>query len=495
MPLARILPPEHPVAPKWRDVMIHDLTCDSREVKKGALFAAFKGVRTDGLSHLEEAQKKGAAAFLLPEGAPHQRFEKMPAIFDKNPRQLFAQIAARFFKEQPRITVAVTGTNGKSSTALFAEHLFRASDPFAASLGTLGMRQKHHAFPLALTTPSPEKIQSMLALLARRGARHAVLEASSHGLAQHRLDGLRLSAAAFTHIGRDHLDYHKSQKSYLQAKMRILELLPEGKPIVLYDRAKGARAFAEAARKKGIPIFWLSHKKGDLLIKKMTRFSESARANLSFRGKDYDVLLPLIGGFQIMNALLAAALALAADPECEKNPQKIFDALQTLPAIPGRVEYMGESAEGGHVYVDYAHTPDALEALLSAMRPHCRGRLHLLFGCGGERDQKKRGEMGALAQKLADEIIITDDNPRGEDPSTIRRMILSACPKARELAPREDAIAAAIAQLKAGDLLIIAGKGHEETQEMAGRFERFSDREKARLALIQSGGAALGGIA
>ncbi len=494
MPLAELLANEPSASPKA--IAIRGVSADSRQCGEGYLFAALKGARADSADHIDEARRKGAVALLLSEKAECPESAKNLALIrSPNVAKNFAEIAARFHRDQPRMVAAITGTNGKSSTAIFAQALFASFGFSSASLGTLGVRVGSHAFPDKLTTPDPARLHRQLAMLARRGVSHAVLEASSHGLAQYRLDGVRLRAAALTHIGRDHLDYHKSEAHYLRAKLRLVEILPKNRPLVFYDRAKGAKAFARYAEETGRGLFRVSDKEGDLTLARSLPLADGCRLRLIYGGRHFETSLSLIGAFQRSNALLAAALALASDEDCAKHPDRLFAALQNLPTVPGRLEYIGHSAKGGHVYVDYAHTPDALSALLRDMRPHLSGRLHLLFGCGGERDVAKRGEMGALARALADRITITDDNPRGEDPAAIRQAILRACPDAEEIADRREAIARATDALEQGDALLVAGKGHEESQESSGGRRRFSDREEARLYLTQSGGAALGGIA
>ncbi len=481
MPLADLADPGYAPDPKDAARLIAGLASDSRDVRPGFLFAALPGAQRQGLDFVEDALARGASALLVPDAAPPP---PAPALRAPNPRAAFARMNARFHARQPETAVAVTGTNGKTSVVSFVRHIWRQLGLRAASLGTLGLETAHHRLCRGLTTPAPETLHRLLALLARRGISHVALEASSHGLAQSRLDGVRLKAAAFTLLGRDHLDYHRTPEEYLNAKLRLgSELLPEGGTLVVERAAPGASAAARAAKAAKRRIFTIGNKPADnIQIRQIKDAPKGQRLKIACQGRDFAFTLPLIGRFQASNALIAAGLALAAGAP----PRKVFAALEALPPVPGRLEEAGRlfaPDSAARIYIDYAHSPDALRSALQALRPLTSGRLWLVFGCGGDRDHSKRAAMGALAAELADRVIVTDDNPRFEDAAKIRAGILAACPGAREIPERADAIAEAILRLAPGDALIIAGKGHEEGQERAGVVSAFSDRECVRALL------------
>ncbi|MFP4536913.1 MAG: UDP-N-acetylmuramoyl-L-alanyl-D-glutamate--2,6-diaminopimelate ligase [Dichotomicrobium sp.] len=460
------------------DIDITGITSDSRQVQPGHLFAALPGTKADGAGFIPAAVEAGAAAILaapdawVPDG--------VPVIRDPAPRRRLALMAAAFYPRQPATLAAVTGTNGKTSVASFLQQIWQAQRLRAASIGTLGVDTGDETWPLRHTTPDPVELHGILDRLAVGGISHAVLEASSHGLAQHRLDGVRLSAAAFTNISRDHLDYHPDFESYFAAKMRLFEeVLPPGAPaIVDIDRPEGTRV-ADIARRRGLDVWTVGHA-GEAI-----RFSEpvpegfAQRVDFAVAGTSYTVTLPLAGSFQVANAALAAGLALASG----SAPEPVFAALESLQGANGRMELAGYAPSGGGIFIDYAHTPDALESALRALRPFAGGAVAVVFGCGGERDTGKRAEMGAIAQQLAERIYITDDNPRGEDAAMIRQEIMRAAPGARDIPERHNAIAAAIADLGRDDVLLIAGKGHETGQIVAGKTYPFSDFEAVRGVL------------
>jgi len=466
------------------DPDISGITADSREVRPGYLFAALPGAKADGAQFITAAIEAGAVAVLAP---PDVRLPvHVAAIRDLQPRRRLAALAAAFWTRQPGTLAAVTGTNGKTSVAAFLCQIWRAQGLSAASIGTLGVQVDSETRPLRHTTPDPVELHALLHDLTARGVSHAALEASSHGLAQHRLDGVRLRAAAFTNISRDHLDYHPDFESYFAAKMRLFEdVLPAGAPAVIdIDRPEGARV-AEAAAQRGLEV-WTVGQAGETI-----RFSApephgfGQRMTARYQEASYHVTLPMAGGFQVSNAMIAAGLALATG----SAPEAVFTELNHLQGARGRMELVASAPSGGGIFIDYAHTPDALESALRALRPFAAGALVVVFGCGGDRDRGKRPEMGAIAQQLADRVYVTDDNPRGEDAAMIRQDIMRAAPGARDVPDRRAAIAAAIAELGRDDVLLIAGKGHETGQIIAGRTYPFADEEAVHAALRRDAAA------
>jgi UDP-N-acetylmuramoyl-L-alanyl-D-glutamate--2,6-diaminopimelate ligase len=464
---------------------IRGLTADSREVKPGFLFAALPGAREDGRRFVEDAVARGAVAVLTDEP---QRFtglaERSPPVWvigDPNPRRRLARISSRFYAPQPEQIVAVTGTNGKTSVTVFARQIWQHLGLRAASLGTIGIIGPDFEHKGALTTPDPVSLHRELNIIARAGVDHVALEASSHGLDQFRLDGLDLAAAAFTNLTRDHLDYHGDMEGYFAAKARLFtELLPpEGTAVLNIDDPAGRR-LAALCRQRGQTIITFGEAAEAHLRLVATRPLETGQAiRLAVFGSEREIALPLIGTFQASNALAALGLVIASGAVVERA----IDALASLEGAPGRLQHVATHPAGAPVIVDYAHTPDALQTVLKALRPHCRGRLVLVFGCGGERDAGKRPQMGAIAERLADVAIVTDDNPRGEDAASIRRAILAACPKADEVPDRGEAIRRAVGVLSGDDLLLVAGKGHEHGQIIAGITHPFDDATVAQIAV------------
>lgn len=478
MKLSELLPPggrgEGP------DPDICGLTADSREVRPGWLFAAFPGSRFDGGRFVNDALARGACAILTPEDAAPVPSAGVVLIRDATPRRLFALMAARFFARQPETIVAVTGTNGKTSTAAFARQIWRAAGFRSASLGTTGVTADGVEEPLAATTPEPTHLHRLLARLAEGGVTHLAMEASSHGLAQHRMDGVRLRAGAFTNLTRDHLDYHRDFEDYFAAKLRLFtELLEPGAAAVVDVDGPAGERTAAAARARGLRTLTVGRAGRDLRLAGCARDGFAQRLTIAHEGRLHQARLPLTGDFQAANALVAAGLVIAAGGE----PAATFAALEALEGARGRLEQAGATPAGAPVFIDYAHTPDALEKALAALRPYARGRLHVVFGCGGDRDPGKRSQMGETAERLADHVIITDDNPRTEDPAVIRAAILAGAPSAEEIGDRAAAIRLAIAGLAAGDVLLVAGKGHETGQYVGGRVIPFSDHEAVREGL------------
>ena len=459
------------------DPEITGVTADSRKVRPGYLFAALPGSKVDGRQFIPTALQAGAAAVLAPEDAPLP----VPVVSAWDPRRAYALAAANFWNRQPKVCVAVTGTNGKTSVAAFCRQIFTHAGHKAASMGTLGVRAGDEQItPPGLTTPDAADVFEMLATLVDKGVTHMAMEASSHGIDQRRLDGVELTAAGFTNFTQDHLDYHGTMGAYRAAKLRLFEtLLPRGKTAVLNADSEQFPAFAAAALSAGQTIMSVGEDGQHIRQLNRALLPEGQRLELEFDGRRYDVRLPLAGAFQASNALVAAGLCIAAG----EDPETVFAALEKLEGAPGRLQRVGTGAKGGEAYVDYAHTPDGLETVLEALRPHTSGKLIVVFGAGGDRDRTKRPQMGAIAARLADVAIVTDDNPRSEDPAAIRAEILAAAPGAKEIGDRREAIRAAAALLGKGDVLVVAGKGHEQGQLVAGVTHPFDDVVETAAAL------------
>jgi UDP-N-acetylmuramoyl-L-alanyl-D-glutamate--2,6-diaminopimelate ligase len=455
------------------------LTSDSRKAAPGFLFAALQGASADGRRYIADAVARGAVAVLAADDTRLDSGVTVPLFTDANPRLQYARMAARFHAPQPRTVAAVTGTNGKSSSAEFVRQIWAATGRPAATLGTLGLVAPGHVRSGGLTTPDPVDLHADLQALAREGVQHVAIEASSHGLDQYRLDGLKVSAAAFTNLTRDHLDYHGTMERYFDAKARLFGelLVPGGAAVVNLDDPYGAE-LAARAKKRGATLYTYGRAGKELRLIDTRALPHGQVLKLEILGRRVETQLPLIGEFQTLNALAALGLALGTSiPVNDAVP-----VLATLTGARGRMEHAANLPNGASIFVDYAHTPDALERVLLAMRPHAGNRLVVVFGCGGDRDKGKRPLMGGLAMRLADVAIVTDDNPRTEDAAQIRRAVLAGARGAREIADREKAIFAAVSELKAGDILVIAGKGHEQGQIVGKDVLPFDDLEVARRA-------------
>ncbi len=465
----------------WRNadgLDIAGITADSRRVAPGYLFAALPGSRADGRRFIADAVSRGAVAVLAPEGtAWPPGVPPRPLLEDPEPRRRLAQLAAGLAGGQPRVVVAVTGTNGKTSTVEFLRQIWLAGGKPAASLGTLGLIAEGFDPGPGLTTPDPVNLAQTLARLAGAGVQHAAMEASSHGLDQFRLDGVRLAAGAFTNLTRDHLDYHGSVAAYRTAKLRLFaELLPAGAPAVAGSEmdATTRTALAEIATARRLDLRTVGEAGSAIRLLAVEPRPDGQLLRIDAAGVRREVMLRLPGRFQADNALMAAALAAAL------GERDVLDRLTSLRGVRGRLELAARLPNGAAVYVDYAHTPDALERLLTALRPHTAGRLHVVFGAGGDRDRGKRPLMGAAAASLADVAIVTDDNPRSEDPAVIRAAVLAACPGGREIGDRARAIAEALNSLRPDDVLAVAGKGHEQGQTIGDTVIPFDDVDVVR---------------
>ncbi|MGE0563671.1 MAG: UDP-N-acetylmuramoyl-L-alanyl-D-glutamate--2,6-diaminopimelate ligase [Pseudolabrys sp.] len=474
----RALLAEDTVAARWQDIAIAGVAADSRKVGREFLFFALAGAKADGAQFVKAAVAAGAVAV-----AAEKPIDDLPAdvafVQVTNARRALALAASRFYPRQPPVIAAVTGTSGKTSVASFTRQIWTALGFQAASIGTIGVTSPKGEIYGSLTTPDPVALHQTIDGLAGEGVTHLVMEASSHGLDQHRLDGVRVDAGAFTNLSRDHLDYHPTIEAYLAAKLRLFDALivPGGTGVVSNDNCY-AHWFVEAAQKRRLKVMTVGESGETIKLTggKIDGFAQVL--DLEFAGRSHQVRLPLVGAFQAENALVAAGLALATGGD----PTKVLAALEKLQGAKGRLELIG-ARNNAPVFVDYAHKPDALAKALEALRPYAKENLVVVFGCGGDRDKGKRPLMGDIAVKKADRVIVTDDNPRSEDPARIRAEILAAAPGATEISDRAQAIRAAVAGLNAGDVLLVAGKGHETGQIVGDRVLPFSDHEAVAAAL------------
>lgn len=475
MRLSELLRRDVPVDPE-----ITGVTADSRRVKPGYLFAALPGSQADGRIFVPQALSAGAAAVLAADDEPLTI--QAPVVGVGDVRRSYALAAAAFYGAQPKVCVAVTGTNGKTSVATFCRQIFARLGRRAASMGTLGVRTAEEILtPPGLTTPDAADVARLMRELAQREVTHLALEASSHGIDQRRLDGVQIAAAGFTNLTQDHLDYHGDMEAYRTSKLRLFdELLPRGRTAVLNADSDGYGVFGACAIINGQSLFSVGEQGQALTLASRQLLPHGQRLAIETRdGRRHDVRLPLAGAFQASNALVAAGLCIAAG----EDEAEVLAALEHLQGAEGRLQRVGAGPSGGEAYVDYAHTPDGLETVLKALRPHARGRLILVFGAGGDRDRGKRPLMGEIAGRLADVAIVTDDNPRSEDPALIRAAIREAAPRACEIGDRRTAIRRAAALLRDGDVLIVAGKGHEQGQIVGATTHPFDDVAEVARAL------------
>ena len=479
MLLSSLFGPDARVPDPAGNARVTGVTADSRLVRPGFVFVAIAGTNVDGARFIEDAVSKGAIAVLASMDADVSNIKSIPILRVREPRRELALIAARFCGLQPETAVAVTGTSGKTSVVEFARQIFTTLGYRAASIGTIGLMKPDGSIYGALTTPDPVTLHETLAELADDGVTHVAFEASSHGLDQHRLDGVTLKAAAFTNLGRDHLDYHPTIDSYFAAKLRLFtELLPEGATAVVNADGAGAEQVIKTAQDNNRNVFTVGRKGDGLKLERLTREGFAQRLSVAHDGRSFDIRLPLLGEYQASNALVAAGLAVAAG----EPAGRVLPALQSLEGVKGRLEIVGE-LRGGLAAVDYAHKPEALAAMLAALRSFATGKLICVLGCGGDRDKGKRPLMGQIAVENADVVIVTDDNPRGERPEAIRAEIMSTAEGAHEIGDRAEAIRAGVAMLGEGDVLVVAGKGHETGQIVGDRVLPFSDHDELRKAL------------
>jgi UDP-N-acetylmuramoyl-L-alanyl-D-glutamate--2,6-diaminopimelate ligase len=465
------------------DPEIGGLTADSRQVRPGDLFAALPGNRVDGRDFIADALKRGARAVLAPMGTGLTDANVM-LVTDTNPRRRFAQAAARFYGQQPETIVAVTGTNGKTSIVNFTRQIWAKLGLPAASLGTLGLNAPGRIVPGSMTTPDPVTLHRTLHELAHQGVTHAAMEASSHGLDQFRLDGVSVAAAAFTNLTRDHLDYHADMDAYWAAKRRLFtEVMPPRRVAVVNADSPYAADLIAHCQTHGHRIISYGEAGEAIKLLRIAPTAQGQDIELSVMGAARRIRLPLAGTFQASNTLAALGLVLGTGGDLDKA----VNALESLEGVPGRLQNVAVTKKDAAIYVDYAHTPDALATVLKALRPHAAGRLIAVFGCGGDRDPGKRPEMGKIAADMADAVIVTDDNPRGEDPAVIRAAVMKGCPGAREIGDRHEAIVTAVRELNAGDVLLLAGKGHETGQIIKDKTLPFNDADEARRAVAELG--------
>ena len=456
------------------DSEVTGFAIDHRKVERGSIFGAFKGAVFDGADFIPNAVERGAVAVVA---RPEARVERVPHLSDPQPRRLFAELAAKFYAPYPDTVVAVTGTNGKTSTVEMTRQIWRMSGHRSASIGTLGVTTSDDQVKTGLTTPDIVTFLHNMAGLDRMGISHVAYEASSHGLDQHRCEGVTLAAAAFTNFSRDHLDYHETMEAYFEAKMRLFdELLAPGRPVVIWADDPKSDEVIERCTARRHQVLTVGRKGETIRLVDQSPTALGQALQIEHGGKPYRLALPLIGAYQASNVLTAAGLVLATGGKWEST----FSAMQRVAPVRGRLERAVISRGGVPVYIDYAHTPDALEAAIAALRPHVDGRLITVFGAGGDREQGKRPQMGAVATRLSDVVIVTDDNPRSEDPARIRSAIMAGASGATEVPGRREAIAEAIRIAREGDIVLVAGKGHETGQIVGDKVLPFDDALVAR---------------
>ncbi|ABC62446.1 UDP-N-acetylmuramoyl-L-alanyl-D-glutamate--2,6-diaminopimelate ligase [Erythrobacter litoralis] len=467
------------------DIAVSGFAIDHRKVAPGTVFGAFQGSAVNGEDYISQAVAAGAVAVVA---QPEATVEGAVHIAEDTPRRAFALLAAQYFTPVPKTIVAVTGTNGKTSTVEMTRQLWRMAGERAASIGTLGVTTPDESVSTGLTTPDIVTFLSNMSGLAREGVTHVAYEASSHGLSQYRNEGLPVAAAAFTNFSRDHLDYHGTMDEYFEAKMRLFDEVVDagGTAVVWTGNSEWTAQAIERARQRELRLFTVGEQGEDIRLRARTPTQLGQELEIEHAGETRKLRLPLIGEYQVANALTAAGLAIATGTD----PAAVWDGVSRLQPVRGRLERAVITATGAPVYVDYAHTPDALEAALAALRPHVEGRLLCIFGAGGDRDTGKRAPMGEVASRMADAVIVTDDNPRGEDPAAIRGQVLEgAGDNAREMADRREAIREVIESAAAKDIVLIAGKGHETGQIIGSgenmRVEPFDDVQVARECAAQ----------
>jgi UDP-N-acetylmuramoyl-L-alanyl-D-glutamate--2,6-diaminopimelate ligase len=474
----RDLLPEAATDARQGALKISGITADSRKVKPGFLFVAIAGAKTDGAHFVRQAVDAGAVA-LVAEKRPEGLSDAVAFVRVGAARRALAMMAAKVFPRQPQTIAAVTGTSGKTSVAAFTRQIWSALGYRAASIGTVGVVSPAGERYGSLTTPDPIELHRTLDQLAGEGVTHLALEASSHGLDQYRLDGVRIAAGGFTNLSRDHLDYHPTIEAYLAAKLRLFTelIVPGGTAVIGVDDCY-AHQVVEAAKRRELKIMSVGEHGEDIKFTGASIEGYGQIITIVHNARTYSIRLPLVGAFQVQNAGIAAGLAIATGAA----PARVFAALEELVGAKGRLELAGKN-NGAPIFIDYAHKPDALKKALESLRPYASGRLVVVFGAGGDRDSGKRPIMGRIAAENADRVIVTDDNPRGENPAAIRAVIMANAPGAAEIGDRGEAIRQAIADLKAGDVLLIAGKGHETGQIIGDRILPFSDHDAVAAAL------------
>lgn len=464
-----------------QDTDILGITSDSRDIKPGFLFAAVSNGITSGNVYITQATEKGAAAILCEPAAIPPPNGKTLFIASENPNRDYAKLLSRFYPRQPENICAITGTNGKTSIADFIRQVLTSLGEKAASIGTLGLIKGNASpVPYANTTPGADTLHKDLTALAEDGYKYAAIETSSHGICQYRVGGIKFKAAGFTNLTQDHLDYHKNLRNYFEAKKLLFtDILPVGGTAVLNADIDVFDELKQSCLSGGKKVISYGHKGDDIRLLETIPQSGGQLLKIRYFGESKEIFIPLAGEFQAMNALCALGLLHVI----YGHDDLLLKAIEKIHGAKGRLEYIGKSNLGGDVYVDYAHTPDALENVIRSMRPYTKGKLHIVFGCGGDRDKTKRPLMGEIAARLADVVYVTDDNPRTEVPEDIRRQVMIGCPNANNIGDRKEAICQAIRHLQNGDVLIVAGKGHETGQYVNGKIIPFSDQEVCMEAL------------
>ena len=488
MRLSSLIAPIRGAVLQGNDLAITGLCTDSRAVTAGNLFIAVPGTVADGRTYINEAVAKGAVAVVVEDGTDLAVYpSSVTYVTVPHVRMTLCAMANSYYPRQPQTIAAVTGTSGKTSTVQFTRDLWQQAGHKAASLGTLGLITPDTKRYGSLTTPDPITLHKTLDEITAQGVTHAAMEASSHGIELNRLDQVHISLGAFTNLSRDHLDYHKSMESYFAAKLRLFTtIIKRGGTAVLNADIPEFDDLQAVCIAHGLKVISFGRTGCDLLLLAHLPEPQGQALRFELLGRPYEIMLPMIGEFQIWNSLCALALTVASG----EDPDKMVQAMENLSGVPGRLELIGKTPSGGAVFVDYAHKPAALENVLTTLRPHIAAnqgaKLHVVFGCGGNRDKGKRPLMGDIAARLADEVIVTDDNPRQEDADTIRREILAGCsanPHVHEIGNRASAIQTGIESLKQGDVLVIAGKGHEEGQIVGNQVLPFNDAEEARKVI------------
>lgn len=463
------------------DVDITTLTADSRQVSPGAMFAALPGTLADGRDYIDAAIAAGASAVLSTPGLPDMA---VPYVAVDKPRLRYSQMAATLYAGQPEVLVAMTGTNGKSSTVEFLRQIWSHAGRSAACFGTLGVQAPSGYRPLTHTTPDAVALHQTLSDLARDGVTHGAMEASSHGLSQYRLDAVKITAAGFSNLSQDHFDYHDGMEDYFMAKARLFtELTPADAPVVINVNDTYGERLADMCKARGQEVMRVGWTGEDIRIDEVMPRAASQICTLIVRGDRHKIELPLAGEFQALNAVSALGLAMVTGVEVDTA----LAGLEALSGVAGRMERAGQTRDGAPVFVDFAHTEDGLDKLLRSVRPHTMGKIVIVFGCGGDRDPDKRAKMGRTAAKLADEVVVTDDNPRTEDAAAIRKAVMVGCPEATEVGDRASAIREGISRLGPKDCLVIAGKGHEQGQIVGKTVIPFSDVAVAQDMLRELG--------
>lgn len=473
------------VVGRLSDVRMRGISADSRDIRSGYVYAALPGQKFDGRNFIPDAVRNGAEAVLCSKDTDVSIYTlgAVPLLLADNPRMSFAKLAARFHHKAPETIVAVTGTNGKTSVVHYVQQIWSHFGIKGASLGTLGVVSPGRVLGASMTTPDPASLHAELADLAAAGVTHLAMEASSHGLDQYRLDGVEMKGAAFTNLSRDHLDYHNDMERYYAAKARLfLELLRDKATAVINaDSDSGQRLMKDITKRGGLYILDYGVNGARIKLAALKSRPMGLDITIAVDGKPFEASLNIVGAFQAHNICAALGLVFASLPDAPV--EDVMEALPGLTAPRGRLQAIEGHPKGAGLYVDYAHTPDALEHILNALRPHTQKRLIVVFGCGGDRDKGKRPLMGKIAEQAADMVIVTDDNPRSEDPGQIRREILAACPKAVEVADRAQAIRYVVSVAQEGDIVVIAGKGHEQGQIVGDERLPFDDADVIKNAL------------